>query len=57
VRGGELEKLSPRVVRANSRCGEPGAPLNTPERMQTQEAMKGNKDEAMIPTNINLHES
>jgi len=30
-----------------SRCGEPGVSLNAPEQMQAQEAMRGNKDEAM----------
>jgi len=30
-----------------SRCGAPGVALNTPEQMQLQEAMRGNKDEAM----------
>ena len=57
VRGEELEKLSPRVVRANSRCGGLGVPLNAPKQMQPQEAMRGNRDEAMTPTNINPHKS
>jgi len=41
------------------RCGGLGVPLNAPEQMQPQEAMKGNKDEAMkiTSTHINLYES
>ncbi len=40
-----------------SRCGAPGVALNAPEQMQPQEAMRGNRDEAMISTYINLYKS
>jgi len=40
-----------------SRCGEPGVSPNAPEQMQTQEVMRGNKDEAMKSNHINLNKS
>jgi len=42
-----------------SRCRGLGVPLNAPEQMQTQEAMRGNRDEGMKNTsnNINPHKT
>jgi putative transposase len=54
-----VASLYKKFILEHSRCGGLGVPLNAPERMQTQEAMRGNKDEAMkiISTHINLYES
>jgi len=40
-----------------SRCGGLGVPLNAPKPDENPSGMQGNKDEAMISTYINLHES
>lgn len=39
------------------RCGGLGVLLNAPEQMQPQGVMRGDRDEAMISTYINLYES
>ena len=39
------------------RCGGLGVLLNAPKQMQPQGVMRGNRDEAMISTYINLYES
>ncbi|MEM4665581.1 MAG: RNA-guided endonuclease TnpB family protein [Sulfolobales archaeon] len=40
-----------------SRCGGLGVPLNAPKPDENPSGMRGNEDEAMKPTNINLHQS
>ena len=40
-----------------SRCGVSGVTLNALKQMQTQEVMRGNKNEAMTSNHINLHKS
>ncbi|MEM1703624.1 MAG: RNA-guided endonuclease TnpB family protein [Zestosphaera sp.] len=40
-----------------SRCGGLGVPLNAPKPDENPSGMRGNRDEAMKSTNINLHQS
>ncbi|MEM1668614.1 MAG: zinc ribbon domain-containing protein [Thermofilaceae archaeon] len=39
------------------RCGGLGVPLNAPKPDENPSGMRGKRDEAMKPTNINLHQS
>ena len=42
---------------SHSRCGGLGVALNAPKQMQPQEAMRGNRGEAMTSNYINPHKS
>jgi hypothetical protein len=57
VKGEELEKLSPRVVRANSRCGVYGVSPNTPKPSENPSGVQRKRDEAMTSTSVNPHKS
>ncbi|MEM1881743.1 MAG: hypothetical protein QXY43_00920 [Sulfolobales archaeon] len=43
--------------RDTARCGVLGVALNAPKPDENPSGMRGNEDEAMKPTDINLHQS
>jgi len=57
VKGEELEKLSPRVVRANSRCGVYEVSPNTPKPSENPSGVQRKRDETMTSTSVNPHKS
>ncbi len=46
-----------RFLSKHPRCGEPGVSPNAPKPDGNPSGMRGNRDEAMTSTSINLHES
>jgi len=49
--------LYKKYVLKYSRCGAPGVALNAPKPGENPSGMRGNRDEAMTPSHINLYES